>query len=195
MSLRQKGFTIVELIVVISVIAILASITIVAYNGVQKRAQDASIETDLKNISAAISRYRAVKGTYPTTTTEIGDMGNTSTTGVSSASVKVSRGAYDVLSPAGPSDTYSRNLLICVRSGGSDPAFGVAAYSKSGNVWFYTSTSGLKQSPDPWIGQQTTTCPRLGIATTDPGYARWFGYEHLLSDSNTDSGWKNWAAN
>ena len=38
MSIRQKGFTIVELLIVIVVIGILAAITVVAYNGIQERA-------------------------------------------------------------------------------------------------------------------------------------------------------------
>ena len=40
--LRQKGFTIVELLIVIVVIAILATITVVAYNGSQQRARNAA---------------------------------------------------------------------------------------------------------------------------------------------------------
>lgn len=45
MKKSKSGFTIVELIVVIVVIAILASITLVAYNNVQKRALDTKIRT------------------------------------------------------------------------------------------------------------------------------------------------------
>ena len=40
---RRQGFTIVELLVVIVVIGVLAAITIVAYNGMQARAYNASL--------------------------------------------------------------------------------------------------------------------------------------------------------
>ena len=41
----RQGFTIVELLIVVVVIAILAAITIVAYNGIQNRARDSSLST------------------------------------------------------------------------------------------------------------------------------------------------------
>jgi prepilin-type N-terminal cleavage/methylation domain-containing protein len=51
---KQTGFTIVELLVVIVVIAILAAITIVAYNGIQQRARMATAQTDMRNIHQAM---------------------------------------------------------------------------------------------------------------------------------------------
>lgn len=53
----HQGFTLVELLIVIVVIAILAAITLVAYNGVQTKAQDARRASDLASIAQAIGVY------------------------------------------------------------------------------------------------------------------------------------------
>ena len=55
---RVIGFTIVELLIVIVVIGILASITIVAFNGVQERAHASKIDSDLKSLKSAILSAR-----------------------------------------------------------------------------------------------------------------------------------------
>lgn len=52
-DINRKGFTIVELLIVIVVIGILAAITIVAYNGVQDRARATAITTGFKKIDKA----------------------------------------------------------------------------------------------------------------------------------------------
>ncbi len=62
---KQKGFTIVELLIVVVVIAILASITIIAYNGIQSRARDTARIDKVKAISKAIELYRVDNGQYP----------------------------------------------------------------------------------------------------------------------------------
>ena len=56
---KSKGFTIVELLVVIVVIGILAAITVVSYTGISRRAVAASIQSDLSNASRKLELYRA----------------------------------------------------------------------------------------------------------------------------------------
>ena len=62
---KQKGFTIVELLIAIVVIAILAAISIVAYNGIQVRGRDASRASDVNSIQKALSLYYVDEGKYP----------------------------------------------------------------------------------------------------------------------------------
>ena len=59
---RTRGFTIVELLIVIVVIAILATITIVAYRGIQARARDSQRMQDMSQIKKALLLYDALKG-------------------------------------------------------------------------------------------------------------------------------------
>lgn len=62
----DSGFTIVELLIVIVVIAILAAITVVAFNGVQSSAVEASLKSDLRNAATTLENDKALSGGYPT---------------------------------------------------------------------------------------------------------------------------------
>lgn len=62
---NQKGFTIVELLIVIVVIAILAAISIVAFTGIQQRGRDSQRASDTSNIVKALVAYSADGNTWP----------------------------------------------------------------------------------------------------------------------------------
>ena len=64
---RQKGFTLVELMVVMAIIAILATAGISSYGSYIKRARDTARFSDLKAIETALISYQTVNGRYPET--------------------------------------------------------------------------------------------------------------------------------
>lgn len=63
---EERGFTIVELLIVIVVIAILAAIVIVAYAGIQSRARDTQNKTDAAALVKGAEAVNADLGSYPT---------------------------------------------------------------------------------------------------------------------------------
>jgi len=63
---RQSGFTIVELLIVIVIIGILATLVIVTFSGVQQRARDSERKTDINAIAGQLEAVYAKEGTYPT---------------------------------------------------------------------------------------------------------------------------------
>lgn len=66
---NQTGFTIVELLIVIVVIAILAAITIVAYNGIQNRANNSARYSEIKAWAKHFELYKTQEGAYPSMAT------------------------------------------------------------------------------------------------------------------------------
>jgi prepilin-type N-terminal cleavage/methylation domain-containing protein len=60
-----KGFTLVELLVVIVIIAILAAIVVVAYNGIQTRARDQQSVTAIDSYVKGLLSYAVIHGAYP----------------------------------------------------------------------------------------------------------------------------------
>ena len=71
---RQTGFTIVELLIVIVVIAILAAITIVAFNGIQSRSRNAKTVSAVSAWAKAMQLYKTENGGYPTVNSCLGNV-------------------------------------------------------------------------------------------------------------------------
>ena len=59
------GFTLVELLVVISIISILSSIVYASFGDARKSARDDIRKTDLKSMELAVRLYKAQNGRYP----------------------------------------------------------------------------------------------------------------------------------
>ncbi|MBU1000527.1 type II secretion system GspH family protein [Patescibacteria group bacterium] len=65
---RKHGFTLVELLITVSIIAILASIGISVYSSLQKNARDGKRQADLRSIQSALEQYYSDQGFYPAET-------------------------------------------------------------------------------------------------------------------------------
>ena len=63
----QRGFTIIELLVVLSLIVILATIGMTQYKNSRTFASESVLRTDLFRMRDAIDQYYADKGQYPST--------------------------------------------------------------------------------------------------------------------------------
>ena len=70
----NRGFTIVELLIVIVVIAILAAISIVAYNGIQNRARNTTNAESASQLKTKIESWNSIIGSYPSTTALSGNL-------------------------------------------------------------------------------------------------------------------------
>lgn len=65
---NKKGFTLIELIVVITIIAVLTVAGVISFGGASKRARDSRRMADLEKIRIALELYRqSVGSSYPST--------------------------------------------------------------------------------------------------------------------------------
>jgi general secretion pathway protein G len=66
-SLTQKGFTLVELLVVIVILGILAAVVVFAVSGSTDKAQTNACASERSAVETAVEAYRASEGGYPAT--------------------------------------------------------------------------------------------------------------------------------
>jgi len=64
---KQRGFTIIEFLIVMIIILILASISVIALNGQRTKARDAKRISDIRQIRTALEFYFSDEGEYPVT--------------------------------------------------------------------------------------------------------------------------------
>ncbi len=150
----SRGFTIVELLVVIVVIGILAAITIVSYTGITNKATIASIQSDLTNASNIFKMDQVVNGKYPATLADANSSkGITSCAGTTTCFYAVNNS----LTPQGFCMAVTKNLTAYRITNDSAPTVGdcqnygqlvsldagnTSSYSGSGTAWTDLSGNG-----------------------------------------------------
>ena len=145
---RARGFTIVELLIVIVVVAILAALSYVGYTNISNRAYDSSVQSDLAQIGKKLELYRAEKGLWPVGDTQLRETG-----------IKVSKDAY------GEHYVAQYNLVYCRLSDGSGD-IAVIGRSKSGKMYAY-SQGAVKEFTGRWTGSPPTCADAMGTSTWD----------------------------
>lgn len=129
------GFTIVELLIVIVIIAILAAITVIAYNGITTRAENTKTINSVSEYVKVLNAYVAENGDYPITGTaclgsEGTECGNTSNNGsicFSSARVSYRQDFATELSTIATSiPAPSTQTMRCTNSNGDVGMYGGA---------------------------------------------------------------------
>ena len=71
MPLRRRGFTLIELIVVMAIVALLVSIAAPRYFASVERARENSLRSSLAVMRHAIDQFAADRGRYPLTIDEL----------------------------------------------------------------------------------------------------------------------------
>lgn len=165
---QKSGFTIVELLIVIVVIAILAAITIVAYNGIQQRSQNSKTVTAASAWLKAMQMYKVDNGSWPTiynvclgTGYKYGPDG-TGTSGV--AQCRQDTAGWGIQE----STAFNTMLKKYVGESLPTPAF-VTAVNTS-ELWkrgisYYQASGGPLRLDVAYAGS-LSTCPSIGITTT-----------------------------
>jgi prepilin-type N-terminal cleavage/methylation domain-containing protein len=165
------GFTIVELLIVIVVIAILAAITVVAFTGVQQRAHDTAIQQDLRNWAMKIQQFEADNGRYPTGGSAL--PGGSTTSELAFAFSKNSYAGEIV------------NVYYCYGLIGGAPSYAVGALSRSGKAFGYSLQRGAFEYTGTW-STNNVICPGLmQLGSTPPSYSWNYG-------RSGSSSWFSW---
>lgn len=156
---RARGFTIVELLIVIVVIGILAAIVIVSYTGITQQAKISSAKANAEQVAKKLATFKIQNAdSYPTT-----EAAAEAQTGIDLA-----RYVYSVNSATGAKNycaTYTKvGLSYSVSSTSSTPIEGECVTNLAENPSFESSTSGWGSffAAGGWAG--TTSHNEIGAA-------------------------------
>ena len=145
MRLSVRGFRIVELLIVIVVIAILAAISVVAYNGIQDRANTSIVNSDLATTAKKLQLYKVDNGQFPLADSTI--MGN--------LDIRISKASYD--------ETINvQNLYYC-RSNVSDQ-YTLVVRTKTDAKFYYDSASASIKAYTSGSWGSTNICTQSGLS-------------------------------
>ncbi len=132
----KKGFTIIELLIVIVVIGILAGIVTVTYNGIQDRAKTTAASTAAKEVGDKAKVFYAEQSAYPTSAELIAAQ---AAGGVDVPTAKLTKETSDKVKPAAPTSSTKTDIgyQLCNASGDVTDANKADATGVKVSYWDY----------------------------------------------------------
>jgi general secretion pathway protein G len=148
---RLRGFTLVELLVVVSIIGVLATILMTNFIGVRQRARDAQRKADLRQIQSALELYRADSAVYAAHATGTYRLNQTQCPTSNALTNQAGTATYMAKIPCDPSGSSGYNGgSYYFQSNGS--AYTIAACLEN-----TTDTEGTTTAPSPYSGTACTS--------------------------------------
>ncbi len=138
MCTRKKGFTLIEMLIVITIIALLASMILVGMGGARAKARDSRRIADLHNVQNALELYYAKNGSYPVGTYNSSTNWDTFRTTLTGAGIGVNQVPKDPLD----------NTTYYYRYGGTATDYVLGAQLEQGDVALNDDIDGTVNSID-----------------------------------------------
>lgn len=126
--MNKRGFTLIEVLVAATIIAVLTAIGVVSYTNINKRSRDTKRKSDMEQMRSALEMYRSDNGFYPSS-------GNGSWTDTSNLSATLVSSYISAI----PADPKSSTQTYRYQ----------AANLVSGNYYGYCLSSLLEAELDP----------------------------------------------
>lgn len=112
---RQNGFTLLEVLVSATIIAVLTTIGLVSFSSVNKRSRDVKRKSDMEQIRSALEMYRSDNSTFPGEYPHVGTASFTTTSGLEAT--LVTTGGFMPAIPADPDSDNSYYIRTFATSG------------------------------------------------------------------------------
>jgi type IV pilus assembly protein PilA len=161
----ESGFTLIELMVVLLIMAILLAIAIPTFLGVKTGAQDRAVQSNLTNAMTSAKAAYANAGTYATTAAaEVTSLGSAEP---------------NITFETAAATSGTNNLSVATSTDGQELL--IIGYSQSGQCWAAADNEGttaaiggapaasvLGVKYTNWTQSSTNTCNQTGLAAAAP---------------------------